>query len=54
MIKKELVEDFFSREIKFKGVKRELEISKINKIISIVGPRRAVEKPGISILYLKN
>jgi len=41
MIKKELVEDFFSREIKFKGVERELEISKINKIISIVGPRRA-------------
>ncbi|MEM3061111.1 MAG: AAA family ATPase, partial [Candidatus Bathyarchaeia archaeon] len=41
MIKRELVEDFFSREIRFAGIQRELKIPEINKIVSIVGPRRA-------------
>ena len=41
MIKKTLVEDFFSRKKTFKGIERELKISKTDKIISIVGPRRA-------------
>jgi len=42
MLKKELIEDFFSRKIEFKGIERELHIPKIaRKIISIVGPRRA-------------
>ena len=36
-----LVKDFFKRKIKFEGVKRDLKIPKINKIISIIGPRRA-------------
>jgi len=41
MIKKSLVEDFFSRDRKFEGIERELEVTKTNKVISIVGPRRA-------------
>ncbi|MEM3712961.1 MAG: ATP-binding protein [Thermoproteota archaeon] len=42
MLKRELVEDFFSRKIGFTGIRRELEIKPIaNKIISIVGPRRS-------------
>jgi hypothetical protein len=43
MIKRELVEDFFSRKIKFEGIERELKIEepKIRKVISIVGPRRS-------------
>ena len=36
-----LVKDFFKREIKFEGVERALKLPKINKIISIIGPRRA-------------
>jgi len=36
-----LVKDFFKRKIKFEGVERDLKIPKINKIISIIGPRRA-------------
>jgi len=39
-----LIKDFFKREVKFLGIERELEIArkpKINKIISIIGPRRA-------------
>ena len=38
---RELVEDFFSRERKFSGVERELEVPFTGKIVSIVGPRRA-------------
>ena len=42
MINRKLIEDFFSREIKFEGIERELKIEKIpGKIISIIGPRRA-------------
>jgi len=41
MIQKRLVEDFFSRERKFEGVERELKVTDADKIISIVGPRRA-------------
>ncbi|MGC8812380.1 MAG: AAA family ATPase, partial [Candidatus Aenigmatarchaeota archaeon] len=41
MIKRELVEDFFSREIEFEGIERELKIKEVRKIISITGPRRA-------------
>lgn len=42
MINRRLVEDFFSREISFKGIRRELEVKPLlNKIISIVGPRRS-------------
>ena len=41
MFKRELVEDFLSRERKFIGIERELGIDKVNKIVSIVGPRRA-------------
>ena len=36
-----LVKDFFKRKIKFEGVERALKLPKINKIISIIGPRRA-------------
>ena len=41
MFKRELVQDFFSRQKKFEGIERELKIIKTNKIVSIVGPRRA-------------
>jgi len=41
MFRENLVKDFFKRGIKFKGIERELKILKINKVISIVGPRRA-------------
>ncbi len=36
-----LIRDFFSREIKFEGVERELKIEETKKIVSIVGPRRS-------------
>ncbi|MFH7880965.1 MAG: AAA family ATPase, partial [Candidatus Aenigmatarchaeota archaeon] len=39
---KELIKDYFIREKKFKGIKRELEIKDVkDKAISILGPRRA-------------
>jgi len=38
---RKLIEDFFSRERKFEGIQRELEIADTDKIVSIVGPRRA-------------
>ena len=42
MIKKNLIKDFFARQIKFDGIRRELEVSLTEKkIISVVGPRRA-------------
>ncbi len=42
MINRRLVEDFFSREFSFRGVRRELEVKPIlDKIISVVGPRRS-------------
>jgi predicted AAA+ superfamily ATPase len=43
MFKRELVEDFFLREIKFEGVERELRVEepKVKKVVSIVGPRRS-------------
>ena len=41
MLQKELLEDFFFRDREFKGIGRELEVAKMDKIISIVGPRRA-------------
>ena len=41
MLSKNLIEDFFFRSFEFRGVPRELKISKSEKIISIVGPRRA-------------
>jgi len=41
MINRDLVEDFFSRRRRFDGIERELKIAKIDKIISIVGPRRS-------------
>ena len=41
MLQKGLLEDFFFRDREFKGIVRELEVAKIDKIISIVGPRRA-------------
>ena len=41
MINKTLVEDFFSRDRKFKGIERELKLTETDKIISITGPRRA-------------
>jgi len=34
MINKALIEDFFSKEMKFEGVERELEIAKQNYIYS--------------------
>lgn len=36
-----MIEDFFSKERRFEGVEREIKISKIDKIISVIGPRRA-------------
>jgi len=42
VINRKLIEDFFSREITFTGIKRELKINLVgNKVVSIVGPRRA-------------
>ncbi len=41
MLSKNLIEDFFFRNFEFRGVQRELKISKSEKISSIVGPRRA-------------
>ena len=42
MIKENLVKDFFVRQIRFDGIRRELEVSLTEKkIISLVGPRRA-------------
>ncbi|MEM0333741.1 MAG: ATP-binding protein [Candidatus Aenigmatarchaeota archaeon] len=39
---KELIKDYFIREKKFKGIKRELEIKDVkDRAISILGPRRA-------------
>jgi len=41
MFETDLVKDFFKRKIKFEGIERDLKIPKTNKIISIIGPRRA-------------
>ena len=41
MFELSLVKDFFKRKIKFTGIERDLKIPKANKIISIIGPRRA-------------
>ncbi|MCS7123643.1 MAG: ATP-binding protein, partial [Candidatus Aenigmarchaeota archaeon] len=42
MFKRELVENFFEKEVKFLGIEREIKIDEsINKIISIIGPRRS-------------
>lgn len=42
MIKENLIKDFFTRDIRFDGIKRELEVNlSERKIISLVGPRRA-------------
>ena len=41
MISKSLVEDYFFQNFEFRGVQRELKIGKSEKIVSVVGPRRA-------------
>jgi predicted AAA+ superfamily ATPase len=41
MVSKSLIEDFFFRSFEFRGIKRDLKIGESEKIISIVGPRRA-------------
>ncbi|MEM5830452.1 MAG: hypothetical protein QW409_01825 [Candidatus Aenigmatarchaeota archaeon] len=44
MIKRELVKNFFARDIKFEGIERELKVAfpeKIRKVLSIIGPRRS-------------
>lgn len=41
MFKTSFIRDFFKREVKFKGIERDLKIPKTNKIVSILGPRRA-------------
>ncbi|MCD6564280.1 MAG: ATP-binding protein [Thermoproteales archaeon] len=42
MINRRLIEDFFSRDIFFSGIERELDVMLIpNKVVSIVGPRRS-------------
>ncbi len=52
MIKRDLVEDFLSREIKFTGVRRELIIESVfNKVTSIVGPRRSGKTWYLYFLY---
>ncbi len=42
MIRNKLIRDFFSREVVFEGIEREIEIVRddVNKIIAVVGPRR--------------
>ncbi len=41
MVKRDLIEDFFSRKISFTGIFRELVVPRVEKIVSIVGPRRS-------------
>jgi len=42
MIKKDLIQDFFLKERKAEGIERDLKVpTDIDKVISIVGPRRA-------------
>ncbi|MEM5772986.1 MAG: ATP-binding protein [Candidatus Aenigmatarchaeota archaeon] len=53
-MRRDLITDFFSRKIEFKGVKRDLEIEEIeNKIVSIIGPRRAGKTYFFYYLYTK-
>jgi len=43
MMRRELIEDFFSREIVFRGVERELNVlscGEVGKVVSVIGPRR--------------
>jgi predicted AAA+ superfamily ATPase len=42
MINKDLIEDFFLKERKWTGIEREIKIpTEINKVVSIIGPRRS-------------
>ena len=54
MINEKLVKDFFHRDIKFSGIERDLKIDEeVEKIISIVGPRRAGKTWYFYYLYQK-